>query len=76
MGIENKMEITLLLYRFMVHLHLEYNMLLSVASQQALGEYKRFIKSRKQGFLRLEKGQRRESREIKHGSLHFEWYKA
>lgn len=40
MGTENKMEIILLLYRFMVHLHLEYDMLVSVASQQALGEYK------------------------------------
>lgn len=76
MGIENKVEIILLLYRFMVHLHLEYNMLVSVASQQALGEYRRFIKSSEQGFLRLERGQRRETKEIKHRSLHFEWYKA
>lgn len=66
----------MLLYRFMVHLHLGCNMLISVASQQALGEYKRFIKGSEQGILRLEKGQRRESREIKHRSLHFEWYKA
>lgn len=28
----------------MVHLHLEYNMLISVASQQALGEYKNLLK--------------------------------
>lgn len=75
MGTENKMEVILLLYRFMVHLHLEYNMLVSVASQQALGEY-RFIKSSEQGFLRKERGQRRETKEIKHRSLHFEWYKA
>lgn len=69
------MEIILLLCRFMVHLCLEYNMLICVASQQALGEYKRYIRSREKGFLRLEKGQRRERREIKHSSLHFEWHK-
>lgn len=70
------MEIILLLYRFMVHLHLEYNMLIPVASQQAVGEHKRFIKNSEQGFLRSEKRQGKERREINYRSLHFEWYKA
>lgn len=39
------MEIILLLYRFMVHLDLEYNMMISVASQQAPGEYKDLLKA-------------------------------
>lgn len=45
MRTENKMEIILLLYRFMVHLDLEYNMMISVASQQAPGEYKDLLKA-------------------------------
>lgn len=50
------MEIILLLCRFMVHVHLEYNMLICVASQQALGEYKNTLKVGSKDFSGWKRG--------------------